>query len=149
MAKLKKKINPKKLNREGGFSVIPAGNYVVEMVKSEVKKTKAKTGEYLNCQFKVLKGKYKGKVVFKLFNLWNQNEVAVDIAEREFAELCDAIGVHSNISDSKILHGKPVTAKVVVREASGKYSESNDISGFEPAGKGKGKKGKKGNKKPW
>jgi len=152
MAKMKK-VNAKKLNREGGFDAIPAGKYPAMVVKSEVKKSKKnKHNEYLELIFKVLKGKYKGRQIWGRFNLWNDNETAVEIAEREFALLCDAVGLgNATITDSKKLHEKPLLLKVKVKPASGGYDESNEPAGFEPLGNGKDKgKGKKGkNKKPW
>jgi hypothetical protein len=151
MAKLKRKFNAKKANRDGGFEVFPAGDYKAHLAKSEVKKSKNTGNEYLAAVFVILEGKkYKGRMVFHNFNLWNDNETAVEIAEREFALFCDAVG-HGRevINDTKILHKIPFILKVGVEDAKGKYPEKNIAVGYLPLkGKKKGKKKGK-NKKPW
>ena len=154
MAKMKKKFNAKKAQRgQNGFEPIPPGKYPAQIVESEIKKSSA-GNDYLKIVYQVLDGEFKGRKIFDNFNLWNDNSTAREIAEREFANLCDALGLGTQvIEDSKILHKTPFLLKVKVRPAEGQYDATNDAAGYFPLEEKKGKKGKKkkGKKKnnPW
>ena len=60
------KLNFNAANEEGmdDYSVVPADTYNAQVVKSEVADTKAKTGKLLKLQFKIIDGKFKGRIVF-------------------------------------------------------------------------------------
>jgi hypothetical protein len=45
------------------FEPIPAGKYVAAVVASEMKPTKAGTGNYLELTFEVLEGEFKGRMI--------------------------------------------------------------------------------------
>ena len=104
MAQLPSVFNAKENEKMGGFEPIPAAWYLAEVTKSEMKQTNAKTGHYLTCQLKVLEGEYTGRYLFNLMNLDNPNPVAVEIAQKELASMCEACGL-DEIEDSTELHG--------------------------------------------
>ena len=116
-------------NQEGmdDFSVIPVGEYNVQIVKSEVTETKAKTGTLLKLQFKVIDGKYKGRIVFGQYNLTNPNAQAVEISRKQMKTLCDSIGKPDGVQDSNEMHNIPLKIKVGIRPAQGVYPEQNEI----------------------
>ena len=66
------------------FSVVPVGDYNVQIVKSDIKDTKAGDGKRLNFQFKILDGKFKGRILFVGLNIQNPNPQAVEISLKEF-----------------------------------------------------------------
>ncbi len=109
------------------FSVIPADTYNVQIVKSEVVETKAKTGTLLKTQFKVIDGKFKGRIVFGQYNLTNPNVQAVEISKKQMKTLCDAVGKPEGVGDSNELHDIPLQIKVSVKAAQGQYAEQNEI----------------------
>lgn len=115
----------------GDFEPIPANLYMLEITKSEVKDTKAKTGKRLNFQAKVIEGKYKGRIIFIGLNLVNPNPEAVKISQRELSSLCQACGVDA-IEDSTELHGIPFGAKVGIKPASGGFEAQNVIKKYFP-----------------
>jgi hypothetical protein len=94
-------------------SPFPAGDYLMHIVKTEMKQTKAKTGHYLSIHFKILEGDYAGRMMFTNLNLDNPNPVAVDIANKELNSICQACGLEG-VEDSDELLQIPmvVTAKV-------------------------------------
>ena len=92
MAQLPSVFNAADSDKMGGFEPIPEQWYLAEIRKSEMKATKAKTGSYLTCQLVVLEGEYKGRYLFNLLNLDNPNPVAVEIAQKELATICEACG---------------------------------------------------------
>lgn len=118
-------------NKGSDFTAIPAGWYNVIMTKSELKDTKS-GGKMLACQFKVLDGEYQNRMVFTNFNLVNANPVAVEIARRSFAELCEACGFEE-IEETNDLLDIELQVRLKIREATANYPESNDITAFKAA----------------
>jgi len=129
MAQLPSVFNAKDNEKMGGFEPIPEDWYLAEIQKSEMKPTKAKTGSYLSCQLKVLEGEFKGRFLFNLLNLDNPNPVAVEIAQKELASICEACGI-DELEDSTELHGIPMAIKVVIKEGSGGYPPKNEIRAY-------------------
>ena len=123
------KLNFKGSGQEGmdDYSVVPAGSYNAQIVKSEVTETKAKTGTLLKTQFKIIDGKFKGRIIFGQYNLTNPNQTAVEISAKQIKTLCDAIGKPEGVEDSVELHNIPLTIKVSIKAAEGKYPEQNEI----------------------
>lgn len=111
------------------FSALPEGKYVVIATASEMKPTKAGTGQFLQFTFEVLDGQYKGRKLWARLNLVNPNQTAVDIAQRELAAICRAVGVLKP-SDSAELHNKPMLVTVGV-ELDDRKRESNIIKKYE------------------
>ena len=125
MAKLN--FNAGKEEGMDDYSVVPAGEYNSQIVKSEVVKTKAGTGTLLKLQFKIIDGKFKGRIVFGQYNIENPNEQAVQISRKQMKTLCDAIGKPDGVEDSNEMHNIPLAIKVGVKPAQGVYAEQNEI----------------------
>jgi hypothetical protein len=111
------------------FSALPEGQYVVIATASETKATKNGTGEYLQFTLEVLDGPFKGRKLWDRLNLWNPNQTAVDIANRQLAAMCRAVGVIKP-ADSAELHNKPLLATVAV-EIDDRKREGNVIKKYE------------------
>ena len=111
----------------------PAGEYLCEMIKSEMKDTKSGTGQYLAVQFKILEGKNKGSIVFNNYNLVNDNETAVRIAVKGMDKLCAAVGKkRKDIADSSQLHSIPFFIKLELRPEDDAYP-GNVVKGYRAA----------------
>ena len=115
------------------FSAIPAGDYVVEAVKSDYKATKAGNGYYAEFMFKVVEGEFEGKAIWERMNLDNPNPTAVEIATKKFNTLCSCCG-KAGVENTEELHNIPVIAVVRLEPASANYGESNSISTFKQYG---------------
>jgi hypothetical protein len=111
------------------FEPVPAAKYIVAIVASDMKPTKAGDGHYLELQFLVLDGEYKGRLLWDRLNLDNPNELAVKIARSQLAAVCQAVGVLTP-NDSHELHDLPleITVKVKKREDTG--DPTNEIAGY-------------------
>jgi len=118
------------------FSALPEGQYVVIATASEMKPTKSGTGQFLQVTFEVLDGPQKGRKVWSRMNLVNQNQTAVDIAQRELGAICRAVGVIKP-KDSSELHNKPLHITVAV-EIDDRKRESNTIKKYEAINVGGG-----------
>ena len=111
------------------FDPIPAGWYQAIISNSEMKATRDGYGEYLSLTLQIIDGQYENRLVFARLNLKNANDKAVDIARKDLAAICRAVGVMSPQASDE-LHDKPLMIKVKVRPASGDYEASNDIGGY-------------------
>lgn len=129
MAQLGYQFDATQVDPTTTFDPVPPGEYVVQVINSEMKTTKDNAGQYLSLEMDIIDGAYQGRKVFDRLNLQNNNAKTVEIAQRTLSAICHATGV-LNLSDSEQLHFKPVVAKVVVKPASGQYSASNEIKGY-------------------
>jgi hypothetical protein len=122
--------------RETSYDLLPDGWYQAEIVASEMKQTKAGNGSYISLRFK-LDGNpsHDGRQLFCNLNIDNPNPKAVEIAQRQLADIMDCMGL-SEVEDSEELHGKPMLIKVRTRKGTGGYEDQNEIKGFKPAQSG-------------
>lgn len=123
---------------ERSFGALPAGKYPLRVTDSDVKPTKKGDGTYLDCALEVIEGEYKGRKLWAKFNLENPNQEAVNIARRQLADLCLAIGHQGELRDSAHLHYKPFVGRVefipagTTTKSGYTYDrDSNDVKGFE------------------
>lgn len=110
------------------FDCIPAGDYEVAIVASEMKPTKDRTGKYLNLELQVLSGQFQNRKLFDRLNLENKNAQAVQIARGTLSGICRAVGVLTP-KDSSELHLKPMVATVKIRK-SDEHGDQNEIKGY-------------------
>ena len=122
-------FNAEEVEPSSSFDPIPAGWYQAIISNSEMKATRDGYGEYLSLTLQIIDGQYENRLVFARLNLKNANDKAVDIARKDLAAICRAVGVMSPQA-SEELHDIPLMIKVKVRPASGDYEASNDIGGY-------------------
>lgn len=113
------------------FSPIPTGEYVAQIIDSDVKPTKANTGHYAELTFEVTTGDYKGRRVWARLNLDNPSAKAVEIAQRELSAICHAAG-KLKIADTQELHYKPMVIRVEYVQADGvkQKNDGNEIKAY-------------------
>lgn len=113
------------------FEPIPADKYLVVVTASELKTTKSGTGSYLQLEFTVIDGEYKGRKIWSRLNINNPNSVAVKIAQGDLSAICRSVGVMQP-RDSIELHNLPlmITVKLKKRQDTGELT--NEIKGYEP-----------------
>ena len=122
-------FNAEEIEPSSSFDPIPAGWYTAIISNSEMKATRDGYGEFLSLTLQIIEGQYENRLVFARLNLKNANDKAVDIARKDLAAICRAVGVMSPQA-SEELHDIPLMIKVKVRAASGDYEASNDIGGY-------------------
>lgn len=96
------------------YDAIPAGDYEAIVTESEVKPTKDGTGQYLALTIEIQSGQFQGRRLWDRLNLQNRNQKAVEIAQRQMAQLCHAINV-LQVQNPQQLHGKPFVVKVTAK----------------------------------
>lgn len=114
------------------FDAIPAGDYEAMVTDSIMKATKDGTGQYLELTLEIQSGQYQGRRMWDRLNLSNRNPKAVEIAQKQLAQLCHATGV-LQVSDSQQLHNRPIVMKVAVKNDP-ERGPSNEIKGYKARG---------------
>ena len=123
-------FNANEVDPAVGFDPIPAGKYLAVITESEMKPTKAGTGQYLQLTFQVIDGEYKGRLIWARLNLDNPSDMAVKIARAELSAICRAIGVMAP-KDSVELHNLPLVIKVGCKKRDDTGDITNEIKGYE------------------
>jgi len=136
MTLLPRQFNSNEHENMNDFSPIPEGDYIAHIHKSSMENCKETAkdpnGKYLKLEWKIIAGKYKGRLLWTQLNLVNKNPQAVEIAQKELATICRACGVPS-IQDSQQLHGVPCKIKVALIPATAQYPEKNQIKYYDKA----------------
>ena len=119
------------------IEILPPGKYPVQIIKSEMKNTKAGTGQLLALEMEIIDGPSKGRKLWENLNLVNSNPQAQEIAQRTLSAICHAVG-RLQVSDSEELHFKPMIASVEVEpegpDKNGVHRKArNSIKGFSAA----------------
>jgi hypothetical protein len=122
----------KNVSFEGG--IVADGEYNSTIEKAEWKVSKAGP-EYLNLTFKILEGNHTGKFVFNMYNLFNTNEQAKNIALQDMKRLLVAVGVDAGgMSKESLVSsilGKQILLKVGNRTDD--YGLKNIVKGYKKA----------------
>lgn len=111
------------------FDPIPAGEYLAIVKESDLCTTVKKTGKYIKLKFEIIKGEFKGRFVWTNLNIINPNPIAVDIAQKELATICRAVGKRV-IKDTQELHGVPFKLKIKIKPAKADYPAGNESIGY-------------------
>lgn len=110
------------------FDAIPAGDYDAMVTDSTMKYTKTGGGQYLELTIEVQSGEHQGKKLWDRLNTENQNPKAVEIANKQLAQLCRATGI-MQITDSQQLHNLPILVKVAVKNDLERGMQ-NEVKGY-------------------
>jgi hypothetical protein len=132
MANLGETFNADDHEEPISFDPLPPGEYVAQVVDSEIKDTKAGDGKYVKLQWQVIDGEYTNRIVFANYNIINPSEKAQEIGEREFAAACRGLG-KSHVSDTEELHAIPCVIKLKIDPGKNGYGPSNRITAYKPA----------------
>ena len=121
---------PESTEADAGFDPVPAGDYPVIVVDSELKDTKAGTGKFLKVTFEIFEGPKKNQKLWAQYNLINPNPDAAKIGHSQLKALSEACG-KPNAKDSSELHNVPLVARVIIKK-SAEYGDSNEIKKVMP-----------------
>lgn len=113
------------------YSPIPTGEYVAQIIDSDMKPTKRGDGQYLELTYEILEGDQKGRLVWVRLNLDNPNAKAVEIAQRQLSSICHAVDT-LNVTDSQQLHYKPHVIRVEYVKADGvkTQNDTNEVKAW-------------------
>ena len=131
-----------------GFEPIPSGKYLAIITASDLKPTKAGTGEYLEVAYQLIEGPYQGRKLWSRHNLKHPNAQTVQIAQAELSAICRAVGVLTP-KDSAELHNLPLTITVKVKQRADTGEPTNEISAWTAKEAATGTVQATGNTPPW
>jgi hypothetical protein len=126
MAKLGGTFDASSVEPNAPLEALPAGDYKVQILQSEMRVTKAGTGQMLWLDMEVLEGPHQGRHVYDQLNLINPNPTAEEIAQRTLSAICHAVG-KLQVADSEELHFLPLLVRVAV-----KPNGYNEVKGYKP-----------------
>lgn len=115
------------------YTLLPPGDYVVQIVESDIVPTKSGGGQMLKLTMDILEGEATGRKLWDNLNLVNPNAQAVEIAQRALNQITHAVN-RIGASNSEDLHFIPLIAVVKVEPAKNGYPASNKIGGYKAAG---------------
>ncbi len=111
------------------FEPIPAGKYLASITASEMKPTRNGKGSYLQLEFAVLDGEYKGRKVWDRLCINHPNDMTQRIARGTLSAICRATGVMQP-RDSVELHNIPVLITVKCKKREDNGDLTNEIKGY-------------------
>lgn len=113
------------------YTPVPTGEYIAQIIDSDMKPTKRGDGQYLELTYEILDGEQKGRRVWVRLNLDNPNAKAVEIAQRQLSSICHAVET-LNVTDSQQLHYKPHVIRVEYVKADGvkTQSDTNEVKAW-------------------
>ena len=113
------------------FQPLPEGKYEAVISDSDVKPTRAGNGSYIQLEFEVVSGEYKGRRLWGRYNVENTNREAVEIGRAQFSAVCQAAGVPSP-RDTAELHNRTLVLSVRCKRRKDTDELENVISGYKP-----------------
>lgn len=138
MAKLNQTFDASTVAPQQSMDVLPAADYLMQAVESDVKNTKANDGSTkVEATCVILDGPFKNRKVWVSINNRNKSAEAERIGQGQLSQWCHAVGV-IRLDDTAQLHNKPFVGRVKVRPAEGQYSARNEVTDFMPASGYKG-----------
>ena len=140
MAKLTTPFDATQVDPAKPLEPVPAGDYQVQIIQSEIRVTRAGTGQYYALDLEILDGEHQGRRLWDRIMFEHPSVQAVAMGEGKFSAICHSIG-NMNVEDTEELHFKPMVAVVKLRPAGPDKSgverdASNDIKGYKPVADG-------------
>ncbi|NDG48330.1 MAG: DUF669 domain-containing protein [Rhodospirillales bacterium] len=122
------------------MELLPPGRYAAQIVNSEMRPTRAGTGQFLWLEMDVIEGAHQGRKIWDQLNLVNQSQQTVEIAQRTLSAICHAVG-QLQVSDSEALHFRQMQVTLAVEPDSRdkhmqphEQRKQNRVKGYAPLG---------------
>jgi hypothetical protein len=114
------------------FGLVPTAKYVLEIVNSDIKPTKAEDGRYINFEIKICDGEYVNRRIFEMVHIENTSEKAVARGLSTLKKICAAVGMPGKLPrDTEQLHGIQFLGLVGIKKGDGNYEDKNCIKTWE------------------
>ncbi|MBA8886116.1 hypothetical protein FHW12_000307 [Dokdonella fugitiva] len=118
------------------FSPVPSGEYVAQIIDSDLKPTRTNDGQYLELTYRIVEGPMTGRQVWARLNLDNLNADTVRIANEHLASIRAACGLRES-PDSAMLHNIPhiirvefIPAGTTDRRGRVQQKDGNEVRGW-------------------
>jgi hypothetical protein len=123
------------------YTPIPAGEYLVQIVASDIKPNKSSEGRHIEFQLEVMEGPHAGRKIWDRLHHENQNETARKIAQQKLAQMVNVTNewrtsrgnpVLRTLTNTDELHFAAMVAVVRVRQQEG-YDPQNEVRAYKSA----------------
>lgn len=111
------------------FDPLPPGDYPAIVSQTDMKDTKAGTGQYIELTIQVIDGEFSGRRIWERLNVINPSEQTVQIARAQLNQLAQACGVNA-LKDTDQLLDIPFTLTLDIDR---KDNTRNRVKGYSPA----------------
>ena len=98
------------------WELLPAGEYVAQVVEASVQQPNSGDGFYLALTWKIAEGEFEGRQVWQNITLVHSNEQAQTIGRKTLKDLCVALDVNEQVNDAKVFLFKPARIRARDRE---------------------------------
>lgn len=140
MAQLNQHFDANTVEPAAPIELLPPGRYAAQIVNSEMRVTRAGTGQYLWLELDVIEGPHQGRKIWDQINLVNPTQQTVEIAQRALSAICHAVG-QMQVSDSEQLHFRPLQVTLAVEPdsrdkhlAPAEQRKQNKVKGYAQLG---------------
>ena len=111
------------------WDVLPAGEYVAQVVEASIQQPNSGDGYYLALTWKIIEGAYEGRQVWQRITYQHSSEQAQTIGRKTLKDLCVATEVAEQVDDAEVFLFKPVRIRLgIERDKQGVYPDKNRIS---------------------
>lgn len=109
-------------HEENKYQGLQPGEYLAAITESDLMENKNKNGTNLVLKFQVIDGPCTGQVITQNLAVKNPNPMTEKIANGNLKSLCSVLGL-GQISDTVLLHNKPLIIKVGKQKKAPEYTE--------------------------
>lgn len=130
MANIDFNVDDYEASKPGG--PLPAGKYLA-IIADTTEKISRNGDRYVELTLEVVHGEHQGQKLWDNLNLWNQSDVARNIARSTLKSICDAVGVKA--TDTQQLCNKSMVITVAVEDNTynGQTRKVNRVKGYAKA----------------
>lgn len=111
------------------YQPLPDGWYPVAIVEADMVRTKDGSNEYLKLCYEITGPEYTGRKIFDGLNINHANQTPREIAQRNLASICKAIG-QLQVASTEQLLGAQLLVKLKAEPANDRYEARNRVAGY-------------------
>ena len=110
------------------FKLLPPGEYLAEIVATEIRQPQNADGYMLCLTWRVCEGPLENRQIFENLCYQHSNMQAQQIARRKIKDICEALGITAPITDPEVFTFKPMRVRVGIKtDRTGQYDDANTI----------------------
>ena len=109
------------------FDLLPAGQYMAVVSKSEVKTNSKGDGQYIKAELSIIDGPFKNRKVWHNLSFTLSDPAKEMNARRNLKKFTDALGVRGVVESTEQLHDLPLLIDVIVEPEQNGYAAKNGI----------------------
>jgi hypothetical protein len=115
------------------YDLIPPGDYTAQIIDANVAPPKTGDGYMLTLVWKITEGEHENRQVWQYVVFLHSKEQTVTIGRRTLTDLCNAVDIHTSISDAAEFLFKLARIRVAIKkDPNGHYGDANRVTRIMP-----------------